>query len=92
MSDIDPNLLIDPIFKTIDGPWIGLLVLSIFILVSSIIAIIALHFLWRRYRLQQHKQFQNQSYILSNKPTGKRQVPVQIQDQKPNPYETQVCI
>jgi hypothetical protein len=84
------NDILSPLFKRIDDPWIGLLALVIFIFVASIIAIIVLYFLWRRH--QKHTQFHNQSYILSNKPTGKRQLPIQIEDQHPKPYETQVFI
>jgi hypothetical protein len=90
MNEIDSTLIRAPVYKSIDDPWIGLLVLSIFIFVSSIIAIIVLHFLWRRH--QQLTQFYNESYILSNKPTGKRQIPVQMEDQQIKPYETQVDI
>jgi len=90
MNDIDSTIVPAPVFKRIDGPWIGLLVLSIFILISSIIALIILYFLWRRHR--HLTEFYNQSYILSNQPTGKRQIPVQFEEQQPKPYETQVYI
>ncbi len=90
MNDIDSTLVNVPVFKPIDDPWIVLLVLSIFIFVSSIIAMIVLYFLWRRHR--QLTQFYNESYILSNKPTGKRQIPVLIEEQQPKTYETQVYV
>lgn len=90
MSDIDSSPIEVPVYKTIDGPWIGLLVLSILIFVISIIAIVVLYFLWRRH--QQNTQFYNESYILSNKPTGKTKIPIRIEDQQPNSFETQVNI
>jgi cbb3-type cytochrome oxidase subunit 3 len=79
-----------PVFKSIDDPWIGLLVLSIFTFVLSIIAMLVLYYFWRRHK--RRTQFYNESYILSNNPTGKSQIPIQIQDQQPIPYETQVYI
>ncbi|CAF0907043.1 unnamed protein product [Adineta steineri] len=87
MADIDSNLFPTSIIKRIDNPWIGLLVLGIFILISSIIALIVLCFLWRRH--QQRTQLYNENFILSNKPTGKRQIPIQIEDQQSKSYETQ---
>jgi hypothetical protein len=90
MNDIDSTIVPAPVFKPIDGPWIGLLVLSIFILVASVFAMIVLYFLWRYY--QRLTEFYNKSYILSNPPTGKRQIPVQIEEQQPKPYEIQVYI
>jgi hypothetical protein len=90
MNDIDSTIPPALVFKRIDDPWIGLLVLSIFILASSIIAMIVLYFLWRRYR--RLTKFYNESYILSNQPTAKRQIPIQIEEQQPKPYETQVYI
>ena len=83
MYDIESPLLHTPVFKRIDDPWIALLVLGIFIFISSIIAVIALCFLWRR---QQNTQFHNESYILSDKPNINRQMP----DHPPQDYETQV--
>jgi hypothetical protein len=62
----------------LNDPWIGLLVQSIFILVQSIIAMIVLYFLWRRH--QQLTQFYNESYILSNKLTRKREITVQNEE------------
>ena len=90
MNDIESTLYRAPVFKRIDDPWIGLLVLAIFIFVSAIIAIIVLCFLWRRH--QQRMKLYNESYIFSNKPTGKRQIPIQIEDHQPKSYETQVCV
>jgi hypothetical protein len=86
MNDIDSILSHTPVFKRIDDPWIGLIVLGIFIFVSSVIAMIVLCCLWRRH--QQRTQFYNKTSILSNNPTGKRQ----IDDQQSKPYETQVFI
>jgi hypothetical protein len=62
----------------LNDPWIGLLVQSIFILVQSIIAMIVLYSLWRRH--QQLTQFYNESYILSNKLTRKREITVQNEE------------
>ncbi|CAF0857539.1 unnamed protein product [Rotaria sordida] len=88
MNYIQPTSFHVPVHKSIDDPWIGLLVLCIVIFVSSIVSIIILCLQWRRY--QQSKQINNENYILSNKSTtGKRQIPVQIEDQQPKPYETQ---
>ena len=75
-----------PIFKRIDDPWIGLLVLGIFIFVSAIVALIVLCCFWRRHQ-QQNKMY-NESFILSNKPTGRRP----CEDQPSTSYETQVLI
>ena len=87
MSEIDSTV---SVYKRIDDPWIGLLVLSILIPLFSIIGIIALVFFWRRSR--QLRQVDNPNYILNNKSTGQRQLPVQIEDQQLKPYETQVNI
>ncbi|CAF2479967.1 unnamed protein product [Rotaria sp. Silwood2] len=87
MNSIDSTSFRVPVYKRIDDPWIGLLVLAIFIFILSIISIVVLCVLWRRY--QQHTQIYNENYVLSNKPTGKRQIPVQVEDQQPKPYETQ---
>ena len=90
MADIDSFLSRAPVFKSIDEPWIGLLVLGIVIFVASVIAIILLFIFWRRH--QKQTEVQNRSYILSNKPTGKRQIPVQLGDEQPQSYETQVFV
>jgi hydrogenase-4 membrane subunit HyfE len=79
MNEIDSTILDVPVYKRIDDPWIALLVLSILIFVLSAIAIPVLYFFCRRYR--QSMQSINESYILSNKPTGRRQIPIQIDDQ-----------
>jgi len=88
MNGIDSTILDAPVYKRIDDPWIALLVLSILLFVVSGIAIIVLYIFWRRYR--QLTKVTNESYILSNKPTGRRQIPIQIQDQPPKFYEPQV--
>jgi hypothetical protein len=89
MDDIGSAIYRVPSFKRIDDSWIGLLVLAIVIFVSSVISIVVLCILWRRY--QQRTKFNNESYMLSNNPSGRRQIPVQIDDQQPRGYETQVC-
>ena len=83
---MDPNLYRAPIFKRIDDPWIALLVLAAFMFVSSIVALIILCCFWRRHK--QRTRLYNQSFILSNKPTGRKQV----EDQQPATYETQVLL
>ncbi|CAF3545751.1 unnamed protein product [Rotaria sp. Silwood1] len=70
--------------KRIDEPWIALLVLGIVIFFLSIIAIIVLCLLWRRY--QQRTQIKN---YLNNKSNGIRQIPVQIDNRQSKSYETQ---
>jgi hypothetical protein len=79
MNVIDSTIQDAPVYKRIDDPWIALLVLSILIFVLSAIAIPVLYFFWRRYR--QTIRSPNENYILSNKPTGRRQIPIQIEDQ-----------
>lgn len=88
MDFIDPVSQSVSTFKTIDDPWIGLLVLGSLIFIIPIIAILVFCFLWRRY--QKFKPIQNENYILGNKPTGKIPIPVQIQEQPQKAYETQV--
>ncbi|CAF4575271.1 unnamed protein product [Rotaria sp. Silwood1] len=85
--DCDSTSFRASVYKRIDDPWIGLLVLAILIFVTSIISIVILCFLWRRY--QQRKQIYHENHVLSNKPTGKRQISVQLEDQQPKTYETQ---
>ncbi|CAF2948324.1 unnamed protein product [Rotaria sp. Silwood2] len=71
-------------FKQIDEPWIALLVLGILIFFLSIVAIIVLCLLWRRY---QHRiQSKNN---LNNKSNGIRQIPVHIDNRQSKSYETQ---
>jgi hypothetical protein len=78
------------IFKRIDDPWIGLLLLAGVTFVSSIIATIILCCLWRRH--QQHQQFHNQGYILGNQPNGQRTIPIHIDDDTSRKYlDRQVC-
>jgi len=79
-----------PLFKRIDDPWIALIVLAVFILISTIIAIIILCLLWRRHK--RLTQFYNESYILNTKST--QPLPSPIQDyyptnSRPKNYETQ---
>lgn len=88
MNDIDSIRDDHPVYKRIDGPWIGLLVLAICICLATAIAIPLLFFCWRRY--QQSTQVEDQSEILSTKPTGDRPIPIQIEEQPTKFYETQV--
>ncbi|UJR35909.1 hypothetical protein I4U23_028650 [Adineta vaga] len=80
---MDLNIARAPIFKRIDEPWIALLVLGIFIFISSIVALIILCYFWRRH--QQRTRLYNESFLLSNKPTGRKQ----MDDQQLKSYETQ---
>lgn len=89
MDNDNLNFVQENVRKSIDDEWIGLLVLSIFIFVSSIVGIIVLFFFWRRYQQQQTNSSDNQTLRLSNEPTGKRQIPVQFIEQQDQPYETQ---
>ena len=91
MNNINLTPYPKQVHKRIDGPWIALLVLSILIIVSSIIAIIILCLIWCRHK--KRKSFRNENYTLSHKRTGTiRQIPVEIQDQQLKPYETQVYL
>lgn len=90
MNDLDLLGKDLPQYKRIDGPWIGLLALGIFISLATLIAIPVLYFCWRRY--QQTNQTEDTSEILDNKPTDQRQIPIQIDDQPRNFYGTQVNI
>jgi hypothetical protein len=67
------------VFKQIDDPWLALLILGIFMLLSSITAIIVLCLVWRRHRM--HTQIKNENYILNNQQIDPRQL---------QNYETQV--
>ena len=88
MNDFDSIRDDVPVHKRIDGPWIGLLVLAICIFLATAIAIPLLFFCWRRY--QQSTQAEDQSEILSTKPTSDRQIPIRIEEQPPKFYEKQV--
>ena len=67
------------VFKQIDDPWVALLILGIFMLLSSITAIIVLCLVWRHHR--KHTQIKNQNYILTNPKIDTRPL---------NSYEIQV--
>lgn len=89
MNEIDSIFRDDyPVYKRIDGPWIGLLVAAIVIFLAAAIAIPLLLCCWRRY--QQSTQAEDQNEILSTKPTGERPIPIQIEEQPTKFYETQV--
>lgn len=77
-----------PVFKEIDGPWIALLILGIFIFISSLIAIIVLFILLRRH--QKYVQVQNRNLALTNQSNELRQIPIQTIDRQASIYETQV--
>jgi hypothetical protein len=70
MDNVESGLLRAPLFKRIDDPWIGLVVLGGFILISSILAMIVLCCLWRRH--QKRSQLESESYMLGNVPNGRR--------------------
>ncbi|CAF1201855.1 unnamed protein product [Didymodactylos carnosus] len=73
-----------PFHKRIDDPWIALIVLSIFILVATIIAIITLCIFWRKHK--QRTLFNNESYTLNSKPD---QLQNQNYSTRPKKYEVQ---
>lgn len=72
-----------PLFKRIDNPWLALLILAGFVLVSSIIAMIALCILWRRYK-RRRPYVTNQSSMISNPPLGQQRPTPMPMD---GPYE-----
>lgn len=82
--------VLSPVFKTIDGPWIALLVLGLLGLLVSIVSIVALWFLSRRYQQPVSTEVTNEMHNLSTKTTGRRPIPVQIEPQPMTSYETQV--
>lgn len=76
MDNVESALLRAPLFTRIDDPWIGLVVLGGFILISSILAMIVLCCLWRRH--QKRSQLESESYMLGNAPNGRRPEPDQM--------------
>ena len=75
MDNVESALLRAPLFTRIDDPWIGLVVLGGFILISSFFAMIVLCCLWRRH--QKRSQLESESYMLGNAPNGRRPGPDQ---------------
>ena len=75
--------------KTIDDQWIALLVVGISIIISCIIIIVVLSVLWL-YCQHHRKQLQHRNSRSIIKTNDIRKIPVQIDNQQIQNYETQV--
>lgn len=76
--------------QAMDGAWIGLLILAIFIFIVSVGAILALLFLWRRYQKRLIAYQQNQM-SMSKTSFYRRAIPVHVEEYPTTgTYETQV--
>ncbi|UJR10127.1 hypothetical protein I4U23_014350 [Adineta vaga] len=72
-----------PVFKSIDGPWIALLIIGILMFISSLIGVVLLYIVWRRFN--QQSPIRNATY----KPNGNIKIPIEINERQPQTYETQ---
>ena len=88
MNDQEPAALRVFVVRNNDHPWIGLLILAALTFISSVISLITLCFLWRRYR--HRPAFYDEIHIFSHKPMDPRSIPIQIEDRRSSLYETQV--
>ncbi|CAF0862337.1 unnamed protein product [Adineta ricciae] len=78
-----------PVFKSIDGPWIALLVIGILMFISSAIGTVLLYIVWRRFNQQPSQPTKNVNYVVNSKPNGNISIPVQINAAPSQTYETQ---
>ena len=76
------------VVKNNDHPWIGLLILAVLTFISSVISLVTLCCLWRRYR--HRPAFYDEIHIFSHTPMNLRSIPIPIEDRRSTLYETQV--
>lgn len=99
MSTGNPTVTQTGVYKAIDDAWIGLLILSILIFILSLVGLVVLLILWKRFAKQKQLLKGNETFTSTNNmtqpansSTSRRPVPVHHIEEYPSTnYETQVC-